>query len=33
MINRDRDGLDVVLIVRIRTRFYSYGGFSRRGRG
>ena len=33
MINRDRDGLDVVLIVRIRTRFYSCGGLSRRRRG
>ena len=33
MINRNRDGLDVVLIVRIRTRFYSCGGFSRRRRG
>ena len=32
MINRDRDGLDVVLIVRIRTRFYSCGGLSRRRR-
>ena len=30
MINRDRYGLDVVLIVRIRTRFYSHGGISRR---
>ena len=33
MINRDMDGLDVVLIVRIGTRFYSCGGFSRRRRG
>ena len=33
MINRDRDVLDVVLIVRSRTRFYSCGGFSRRRRG
>ena len=33
MINRNRDGLDVVLIVRIGTRFYSRGGFSRRRRG
>ena len=33
MINRDRDGLDVVLIIRIGTRFYSHGGFGRRGRG
>ena len=33
MINRNRDGLDVVLIVRIRTRFYSCGDLSRRRRG
>ena len=33
MINRDRDGLDVVLIVRSGTGFYSHGGFSRRRRG
>ena len=33
MINRNRDGLDVVCIVRIRTRFYSCGGLSRRRRG
>ena len=33
MINRDSDGLDVVLIIRIRTRFYSHGGCGRRGRG
>ena len=30
MINRDRDGLDVVLIIRSGTGFYSHGGFSRR---
>ena len=33
MINRDRDGLDVVLTVRVRIRFYSCGGFSRRRGG
>ena len=33
MINRDRDGLDVVLIIRSGTGFYSHGGFSRRRRG
>ena len=32
MINSDRDCLDVVFTVRIRTRFYSCGGFSRRRR-
>ena len=33
MIDRNRDGLDMVLIVRLGVRFYSCGGFSRRGRG
>ena len=33
MIDRDGDGLDMVLTVRIGIRFYSHGGFSGRGRG
>ena len=32
MIDRDRDGLDMVFFVRLRVRFYSRGGFSQRGR-
>ena len=32
MIDRDRNGLDMVLVVRFRVRFYSYGGLCRRGR-
>ena len=32
IIDRDRDGLDMVLVVRLRVRFYCRGGFSRRGR-
>ena len=33
MIDRDRDGLNMVLIVRLGVRFYSRGDFSQRGRG
>ena len=33
VIDRDRDGLDMVLIIRFGVRFYSHGGFSQRGRG
>ena len=33
MIDRDRNGLDVVLIIRVSIRFYSHGGFSRRRGG
>ena len=33
MIDRDRDGLDMVFFVWLRVRFYSRGGFSWRGRG
>ena len=33
MIDRDRDGLDMVLFVQFRVRFYCHGGFSQRGRG
>ena len=33
MIDRDRDGLDMVLIVRLGVSFYSCRGFSWRGRG
>ena len=33
VIDRNRDGLNMVLIVRFGVRFYSHGGFSRRGRG
>ena len=33
MVDRNGDGLDMVLTVRIRIRFYSCGSFSRRGRG
>ena len=33
MIDRDGNGLDMVLTVRIGVRFYSHGDFSWRGRG
>ena len=33
MIDRDRDGLDMVFFVQLWVRFYCSRGFSRRGRG
>ena len=33
MIDRDRDGLDMVLTVRLGVRFYSHGDFSQQRRG
>ena len=32
MIDRNRDGLDMVLVIRLGVRLYCCGGFSRRGR-
>ena len=33
MIDRDRDGLDMVLFIRFGVRFHRGGSFSWRGRG
>ena len=33
MIDRDRDGLDMILIIRLGVSFYSHRGFCQRGRG
>ena len=33
MIDRDSDGLDMVLFIQLGVRFYRSGGFSQRGRG
>ena len=32
MIDRNRDGLDMALVIQLRVRLYCCGGFSRRGR-